>query len=235
MAQRNRAGGRAPARPARDAGRAQGGRAGGSQGDGPAAGTGSGRGDLAAHRTRLRAVIGPVIEHAGYDLEDLAVSRAGRRHLLRVIVDGDGGVNLDVIAELSREISAALDAAESAGGEFTSGEYVLEVSSPGVDRPLTESRHWRRSIGRLVAVRAGEAQVTGRVLGADSERVTLDLNGASREVPYGQLGPGRVQIEFSRLDEAGDDESGDDELGDDDMDELDELADFDEEREEDEE
>jgi ribosome maturation factor RimP len=180
--------------------------------------------DLAAHRARLRAVIGPVVESAGYDLEDLTVSRAGRRHLLRIMVDGDGGVSLDEVADLSRDISAALDRAEESGGEFTAGEYVLEVGSPGVDRPLTLPRHWRRNIGRLVAVRADDRQLTGRITAADEQRVTVDVDGLEQHFGYGVLGPGRVQIEFGRLDGIGDDGVDDDE-----------LADFDEEREEDEE
>ena len=130
MAQRDRAAPRASRRPDRPDPRP----------DGP---------DPAAHRARLRAVITPVVEEAGYDLEDLAVSRAGRRHLLRIVVDADGGVSLDGVADLSRDVSAALDRAEESGGAFTAGEYVLEVGSPGVDRPLTLPRHWRRNIGRL--------------------------------------------------------------------------------------
>lgn len=192
MAQRDRAAGRAPARAGR-----------GSAGRGPLPSGGS---DLAAHRTRLRAVITPVVTEAGLDLDDLVVSRAGRRHLLRVIVDGDAGVSLDAIADVSRAISAALDAAEEAGGAFTGAEYVLEVSSPGVDRPLTMPRHWRRNIGRLVSVRVQEKQVTGRITAADQEQVTLDVAGRSLEVGYRDLGPGRIQIEFSRLDEISDDD-----------------------------
>lgn len=91
---------------------------------------GAPRGDLAARRTRLREVIEPVVTAAGYDLEDLSVSRAGRRHVVRVIVDADGGINLDAVADVSRAVSAALDAAEEAGGDIVAGEYQLEVSSP---------------------------------------------------------------------------------------------------------
>jgi ribosome maturation factor RimP len=168
--------------------------------------------DLAAAKARVRAVIEPVITAAGYDLEDLSVSRAGRRHVVRVLVDGDKGINLDDVAVVSREVSAALDAAEENGGEVLAGEYQLEVGSPGVDRPLTLPRHWRRNVSRLVAVNG----VTGRVTAADDEGIVLDVNGAAREIAYGDLGAGKVQIEFTRLDEAvfaddGDDENEDDE------------------------
>jgi ribosome maturation factor RimP len=153
---------------------------------------------------RLREVVRPVVEAAGYDLEDLRVSRAGRRSLVRVTVDADRGVNLDGIATVSRAVSAALDAAEASGDELVPGEYQLEVGSPGVDRPLTEPRHWRRSVGRLVKVRAGERQLAGRVVAAGAEGVSLDVDGDVQNIAYGQLGPGRVQIEFTRLDEVAD-------------------------------
>ncbi|MEW2380777.1 ribosome maturation factor RimP [Micromonospora sp. NPDC047707] len=164
-------------------------------------------GDLAARRARLREVIEPVVTDAGYDLEDLSVSRAGRRHVVRVIVDADGGINLDAVADVSRAVSAALDAAEEAGGDIVAGEYQLEVSSPGVDRPLTLPRHWRRNTGRLVKVTvrggetAGDRQVTGRVVEVDDERVVLETDAGRAEWTYADLGPGRVQVEFTRLDE----------------------------------
>jgi ribosome maturation factor RimP len=170
----------------------------------------------------------PVITGAGYDLEELAVSRAGRRHIVRVVVDGDGGMGLDAIADVSREISTALDAAEHSGGELFAGEYQLEVGSPGVDRPLTQPRHWRRNVGRLVKVRAADRQLTGRILAAGDAGVTLDVDGAAQEAAYGVLGPGRVQIEFNRLAELGEpdeDDLADDDLADDDLNDDEERED----------
>jgi ribosome maturation factor RimP len=154
-------------------------------------------------------VIEPVIAEAGYDLEDVNVSRAGRRHVVRVLVDTDGGINLDDVAVVSREISAALDEAEESGGEVLAGEYQLEVGSPGVDRPLTLPRHWRRNRGRLVAVNG----LTGRVTDVDEAGVVLDVDGTPRSLTFAELGPGKVQIEFKRLDEAdfGDEDDLDDE------------------------
>jgi ribosome maturation factor RimP len=186
MAQhRGRADARRPARPGREAG-------------GPTTRPG---GDLAGLRARLREIIDPVASAAGFDVEHLAVSRVGRRHVLRLTVDSDGGVDLDAVARLSRQVSIALDEVEAGTGELISGEYDLEVSSPGVDRPLTEPRHWRRNVGRLVKVKMGDSVVTGRVTGADDERVRLDVNGAARSVSYGELGPGRVEVEFGRPDD----------------------------------
>jgi ribosome maturation factor RimP len=157
-------------------------------------------GGLAALRDRLRDVIAPVARDAGVDLEKVAVSRIGRRHSVQVVVDRDEPLGLDAIAEVSRVVSDALDAAERGGATIVPGEYVLEVSSPGVDRPLTEPRHWRRNVGRLVAVPiAAGGTVTGRVVAAGETEVTLDVDGATRELAYQRLGAGRVQVELRRL------------------------------------
>ncbi len=158
--------------------------------------------DLVAARSRVRAVIEPVVVAAGFDLEDVNLSRAGRRHVVRVLVDADGGISLDDVAVVSREISQALDAAEETGGEVLAGEYQLEVGSPGVDRPLTLPRHWRRNIGRLVTVTVAGRSLTGRITAATETGAGLDVDGTVQEIAYADLGPGKVQIEFKRLDEA---------------------------------
>jgi ribosome maturation factor RimP len=185
--------------------------------------------DLTRVRDDVHDLVEPVLNDAGYDLDGLVIKKIGRRHLLKITVDGDGGVNLDVIADLSRAMARALDEAEESGREVIPGEYQLEVSSPGVDRPLTLARHWRRSIGRLVAVKAGEKQITGRVLAADERSVTLDVNGAKRGYALADLGPGRVQIEFNRLDDVADEDldefeghEEDDLAGDDDEEDVEE-------------
>jgi ribosome maturation factor RimP len=185
---------------------------------------------------RLAGWIAPVVEGAGYDLEELVVTPAGRRSVVRVVVDRDAGVTLDDIAEVSRAVSEVLDTNDDGMGRTP---YVLEVTSPGVDRPLTEQRHWRRNTGRLVAVAVGPAgstaQVTGRVTAVDDAGVTLAVEaqgkpGAKkraptpRSVPWAELGAGRVQVEFARSGAAtddlpdelmDDDEMDDPELGDD--------------------
>ena len=167
-----------------------------------------GGGDVAAvSRQRVREVVEPVVTTAGYDLEDVTVTAAGRRSVVRVIVDRDAGVDLDAVAEVARLVSEALDANDPTGDS----PYTLEVSSPGVDRALTEPRHWRRATGRLVkaSVRDG-ADVNGRVVATDDAGVTFDVDGAERTVPYDVLGSGKVQVEFSRRGAASDDEEGDD-------------------------
>jgi ribosome maturation factor RimP len=144
---------------------------------------------------QLIELIGPVITAAGYDLDDLSVTAAGRRSLIRVSVDGDHGIDLDAVATISRSISDVLD---DDGGAGFAGPYVLEVSSPGVDRPLTQPRPWRRAMGRLVTVGVEGRQLTGRIVSADDSTVVLDIAGAQRSLPIAGLGPGRVQVEFSR-------------------------------------
>ena len=181
---------------------------------------------------RLTGWIEPVVGAAGYDLEELVVTPAGRRSIVRVVVDRDSGVTLDDIAEVSRAVSAVLDEND---GDLGRAPYVLEVTSPGVDRPLTEPRHWRRNTGRLVTVPVGPQgateQLSGRVTEVDDAGVTLAVEpkgkpGAKkrpptpRHVPWSQLGAGRVQVEFGRHGDGagpavdhGDDDSGDDDGG----------------------
>ncbi|HEY3737169.1 MAG TPA: ribosome maturation factor RimP [Jatrophihabitans sp.] len=162
-------------------------------------------------REHLLQLLGPAVASVGYDLEDISVTSAGRRSLVRVSVDADGGIDLDAVAQVSRLISEVLDADGPFGSNAAfSGPYVLEVGSPGVDRPLVEERHWRRSLGRLVKVTAGDDELTGRVLAADDAGVTLDVAGSERVVAWSQLGSGKVQVEFNRAD---DHDSVDDEDG----------------------
>jgi ribosome maturation factor RimP len=126
------------------------------------------------------------------------------------VVDRDQGVTLDDIAEVSKAVSDVLDRNDDGMGRTP---YVLEVTSPGVDRPLTEPRHWRRNIGRLVTVPVGPSgsadTVTGRITAVEDAGVTIAVEVAGkpgakkrpptpRQVPWGELGAGRVQVEFGR-------------------------------------
>ncbi|HYN75408.1 MAG TPA: ribosome maturation factor RimP [Candidatus Limnocylindria bacterium] len=144
---------------------------------------------------RLRVLLTPVVSAAGLDLESVEVTPAGRRRVVRVAVDKDGGVSLDDVALVSRAISDALDAGDVMGDQA----YVLEVGSPGLDRPLTEPRHWRRAVGRLVAIElvAGDA-VTGRVEAADGDGVDLGVAGHDRRLTYAQVRRAHLEVEFTR-------------------------------------
>jgi ribosome maturation factor RimP len=160
--------------------------------------------------SRLAGWIEPVVGAAGYDLEELVVTPAGRRSVVRVVVDRDEGITLDDIAEISRAVSEVLDANDDGMGRTP---YVLEVTSPGVDRPLTEPRHWRRNTGRLVTVAVGPSgsteTITGRVTTVDGVGVTLAVEATAkpgakkrpptpRQLSWAELGAGRVQVEFGR-------------------------------------
>jgi ribosome maturation factor RimP len=148
-------------------------------------------------REHLLDLLAPVVAAAGCDLEDVTVAAAGRRSVVRVVVDADGGVDLDAVAAVSRAVSEALDA-DTPGGSAFAGPYVLEVSSPGVDRPLSAPRHWQRAVGRVVSVPVGEATLTARVVATTAAGVRFDVDGEHRDVAWRELGPGRVQVEFTR-------------------------------------
>lgn len=149
---------------------------------------------------QIRSVVEPSVVDAGFDLDDLVVTPAGKRRLVRVVVDKDGGVTLDECAEVSREISRVLDETDAMG----SAAYTLEVSSRGVSRPLTRPRHWRRSRNRLVAVTLTDgASLRGRLTGSDDDQATLDVDGTTHVVRYGDVATAVVQVEMSRAASAG--------------------------------
>ncbi len=157
---------------------------------------------------RVLALLEPVVSGAGYDLEDLTLSAAGKRSVVRLLVDKDGGVTLDDVADVSRLVSDALDAADEQDPTLLGTSYVLEVSSPGVDRPLTEPRHWRRNVGRLVRASLRDGSVAeGRVTAADDTGVTLD---EERVLPWADVTRGVVQVEFNRKDETDETDEEDD-------------------------
>ncbi len=148
-----------------------------------------------AAATRVRAVISDPLAQAGFDVEDVAVRAAGKRSLVQVVVDRDGGITLDDVADASRIVGAALDESDP-----VQGAYVLEVTSPGVDRPLTLPRHWRRNVGRLVVAKMTDGTtVTGRVQDADDDGAeVLVQNDAQVRVAYTDVAKATVEVEFSR-------------------------------------
>ncbi|SDU84526.1 ribosome maturation factor RimP [Microlunatus sagamiharensis] len=157
----------------------------------------------------IEAVVGPVLEGFGLELDALEVVPAGKRRVVRLVVDGDGpkgrGPLLDDIASASRAVSDALDSSTAMG----QAAYTLEVSSRGVGRPLTEEKHWRRNRGRLVKVSLADGtEVTGRIVAAAPDAVRLEVAGAEREVAYAEVSKALVQVELNRrLDDDEDDET----------------------------
>ncbi|NUT41307.1 MAG: ribosome maturation factor RimP [Thermoactinospora sp.] len=160
----------------------------------------------AASRDHLMKLLEPVVAAEGLDLEDVSVTSAGKRRVLRVIVDRDGGVSLDDVADVSNAVSAALDDDDRMGSQ----PYTLEVSSPGVDRPLTEPRHWRRAAKRLVKAELRDGSVVeGRIMAADETGVVISLENDERRIDFQDLAQGRVQVEFRRFDDEDDFEDDD--------------------------
>ena len=152
---------------------------------------------MSAHATRdllAEQLTGP-IGSLGLDLEAVDLSNAGKRRVLRVAIDKDGGVTMDDIADATREVSRVLDETDAMGQQA----YTLEVSSPGVDRPLTLPRHWRRNTGRLVKVVLDEGDpVTGRITETDDTGAVLDVEGADHRVEYAAVKKAKIQIEFKK-------------------------------------
>ncbi len=157
----------------------------------------------AAHRAALAEIIAPAVNKAGFDLEDFSIAQAGRRSILRIVIDSDSGVSLDDVATVSSAVSTELDADPPAAtglpvSAILRGPYTLEVTSPGVDRPLTLPRHWQRNTGRLVRTTMAGTVVVGRVRQATEESVLLDVEGQPHEARYDELSAGTVQVEFDR-------------------------------------
>ena len=148
-----------------------------------------------AVRDRLEQEVATPLEALGLDVEAVELTPAGKRRILRIAVDGDNGVTLDEVADATRTVSQVLDASDVMGEH----PYTLEVTSRGVDRPLTLPRHWRRNVSRLVKVTTTDGSTfTGRIVGSDDEAATLDVDGTPREVGYAEVAKALVQIEFNR-------------------------------------
>lgn len=148
--------------------------------------------------TDIESLVAPVAAAHSLEVDRIEVLTAGRRSVVRIFLDGDGpigrGPSLDEIASTTRAISEAFD-----GVDITRGRpYTLEVSSRGVSRPLTEPKHFRRNIGRLVTIDAAGEQVTGRVVAADEEAVELEVESAVRRIPLSGITRAVVQIELNR-------------------------------------
>lgn len=146
-------------------------------------------------RDRIEAELDDPLRALGLDLEAVDITPAGKRRILRVAVDKDGGVTLDEVAEATREVERVLDGSDVMGEQ----PYTLEVTSRGVDRPLVLPRHWRRNTGRLVKVTfADGSSATGRITETGEESATVEVSGRQRTVAYTEVKKALVQVEFNR-------------------------------------
>ena len=162
---------------------------------------GSGQGAQRATAERIEQVLTGPLAELGLDVEAVEITPAGKRRVLRVALDTDGGPTLDDVAAATKVIDRVLESDGPDGAADVMGElpYTLEVTSRGVDRPLTLPRHWRRNETRLVKVTlADDATLTGRIGASDDEGVTVAVDGVERRIPYADVRKALVQIEFNR-------------------------------------
>ena len=152
---------------------------------------------MVASASVLLEAIRSALAESGVDVEDVHVQQAGRREIVRVIVDRDGGVDLDRVAEVSCKISEIFDSPPLAD-QFV-GTFVLEVSSPGVDRPLTEPKHWQRALKRNVEVHLNDkSTLYGRIIEVTDTGVVLQTSAVDPvSIALADIARGLVQVEFT--------------------------------------
>ena len=140
----------------------------------------------------LARLLEPTIERLGYELADLELKLAGRDSLVRVFIDKPEGVGLEDCETVSRQVSAVLDVEDP-----VPGHYVLEVSSPGLDRKLTKPAHYRRYLGEEVRIQLrfpmeGRKKFRGKLLSANEETVEIEVDGQSYELPLATIDTARL-------------------------------------------
>lgn len=145
-----------------------------------------------ALKDSISELITPAISQAGFYLEDVQVATPGKHRIITIIVDGDISLTLDQVTLVTRTVSDLLDSAPFLG----ESPFTLEVTSPGVDRPLTQPRHWKKNVDRLVKIVLTDgSEVKGRIVSADESAVTLD----SATVNYIDIKRAQVEIEFKKV------------------------------------
>lgn len=155
----------------------------------------SATGDSDGLTTRVLAVAMPFTDAAGAELLDVEVKGHPGRRIVRLIVDADGGVGIETCARLSREVGAALDAQD-----VIPGSYTLEVTSPGVNRPMRARRDFVRNVGRPVRIftRAAEQrpqrEIRGTLVEVEDDAITLDVDGEPMRLALADVDYGRVQL-----------------------------------------
>ncbi|MGH3424755.1 MAG: ribosome maturation factor RimP [Nocardioidaceae bacterium] len=146
---------------------------------------------------RLEPLLYECVSRHGMDLEEVELTPAGKRRVLRVAVDQDGGVTLDDVAEVTRSLSSALDTADVMGKQ----PYTLEVTSRGTDRPLTRPRHWRRNTDRLVHVAFVDGgDVEGRIRSATDDGAVVETASGPTDIAYADVQKARIEVELNRKD-----------------------------------
>ncbi len=155
-----------------------------------------------ALKDQISELVTPAVSDLGFYLEDVHVATPGNHRIVTCIVDGDLSLNLDQVTSLSRVISELLDEAAFMGET----PFTLEVTSPGVDRPLTQPRHFAKNVDRLLKiVKLDGSEVTGRILSNTDQDVTLTVTVKKetfeQTVPLVDIKRAVVEIEFNRKDD----------------------------------
>lgn len=169
-----------------------------------------------ANAEHIRPVLEQALVASGLVLDDVSVTTAGHRRVVRILVDRElpaepevvttptEPLSLDEVADATRLVSDALDASDAMGEQ----PYTLEVSSPGVGRPLSEPRHYRRNVGRLLTLHRADDEVTGRLTSASATQATVEVPAVKKApartetVSYADVHHAVVQVEFARHDES---------------------------------
>ena len=143
-------------------------------------------------KEEISAAITPALSDLGFYLEDITITSAGRRSMLTVIVDGDTHLSLDQVTVATKAISEIVENIQSLG----QAPFTLEVTSPGVDRPLTKPRHWRKNIDRLVKIVLLDGkEIKGRVKDATEILATVD----EQVVKFSDIKRATLEIEFKQV------------------------------------
>jgi ribosome maturation factor RimP len=148
-----------------------------------------------ALKDQIFELVEPLIVKAGLVLEEVQVQTPGKNRFVTVIVDSELGLNLDQVTDASRLVGEAMDTASFMGD----APYTLEVTSPGVDRPLTAPRHWRKNADRLVKIIKLDGQICkGRIASSTEAEVTLDCC----TVAFAEIKRATIEVEFNRTDKS---------------------------------
>jgi len=146
---------------------------------------------------RLETLVSDCVTAMGLDVEAVELSSGGRRRVLRIALDADGGIGIDHITDATRALSEVLDSSDVMGSQA----YTLEVTSRGVEQPLTLPRHWRRNAGRLVRVTLDDdTTLDGRIGDSDDSGVELNTKKDATRIAYDQIVTALVQTELNRKD-----------------------------------
>jgi ribosome maturation factor RimP len=145
-----------------------------------------------SNKEQVAAVITPAIQALGFYVEDISITSAGRRSMLTVIVDGDTHLSLDQVTVATKAISEIVENLPTLGNN----PFTLEVTSPGLDRPLTKPRHWRKNKDRLIKIVLSDGkEITGRIKDSTDYEVIVD----EQKVAFVDIKRATLEIEFKQV------------------------------------